>query len=138
MIIKLKNHHLIALSFGIVYLWFGALKFFPSWSPAETLATQTIEILTFNYLKNPISIKALALWETTIGLLFILNWFRKTTIVLTLIHMILTLTTVFLLPEQLFNQIPHQLTLFGQYVIKNLILIAALIALYKHPSTCVL
>lgn len=133
----IKNHHLIALSFGIVYLWFGSLKFFPQWSPAETFATQTIKILTFDYLKNPLSIKILGLWETTIGLLFILNWFRKLTIILTLIHMALTFTTLFLLPEQIFNKIPFQLTFVGQYVIKNLIYIAALITLYKHPSTSI-
>ena len=43
------NRHGVTLtrvSLGIVYLWFGALKFFPGTSPAETLATDTITRLT--------------------------------------------------------------------------------------------
>ncbi len=132
---RFKNHHLIAVSFGIVYLWFGLLKFFPQWSPAEAFARKTIALLTFNLVPHPLSIKALAFWETTIGVLFLLNWFRKTTIILTLVHLTLTLTPLFLLPHQVFSQFPFQLSLVGQYVIKNVILIAALITLYSHPTS---
>ena len=38
---------LLRLAMGIVFFWFGALKFFPNLSPAETLAGRTIETLTF-------------------------------------------------------------------------------------------
>jgi uncharacterized membrane protein YphA (DoxX/SURF4 family) len=33
---------LLRVSLGIVFLWFGILKFFPSASPAEELASRTI------------------------------------------------------------------------------------------------
>ena len=34
------------ISLGIVFLWFGVIKFFPGISPMETLATKTIYVLT--------------------------------------------------------------------------------------------
>ena len=37
---------LLRLSVGIVFLWFGVLKFFPGLSPAEGLAARTISTLT--------------------------------------------------------------------------------------------
>jgi uncharacterized membrane protein YkgB len=36
----------LRISLGIVFFWFGFLKFFPNVSPAESLATDTINVLT--------------------------------------------------------------------------------------------
>ncbi|RQW06070.1 hypothetical protein EH222_09245, partial [candidate division KSB1 bacterium] len=50
--IRLTNwlaHHsllLLRVSLGIVFFWFGVLKFFPGLSPAQDLAARTIEVLT--------------------------------------------------------------------------------------------
>src|SRR6266446_1264845 len=41
---------LLRLSLGGVFLWFGLLKFFPNLSPAEALATRTLDTLTLGYL----------------------------------------------------------------------------------------
>lgn len=38
---------LLRISLGIVFLWFGALKFFPGLSSAQELATRTIDRLSF-------------------------------------------------------------------------------------------
>jgi len=38
---------LLRIALGIVFLWFGVLKLIPDASPAEALAGQTIERLTF-------------------------------------------------------------------------------------------
>ena len=37
---------LLRVSLGIVFVWFGVLKFFPNLSPAQELATRTIAVLT--------------------------------------------------------------------------------------------
>ena len=58
---------IIPISIGLVYLWFGSLKFFTGVSPAEKLAQDTIEQLTMGLLLPEISIILLALWETLIG-----------------------------------------------------------------------
>ena len=43
----MANHGLtlLRIALGIVFLWFGALKFLPGLSPAEELAGRTIEAL---------------------------------------------------------------------------------------------
>lgn len=58
----------LRISLGIVFFWFGLLKFFPDMSPAEDLARQTFEILTFGLVSQNLAIKVLATWECAIGL----------------------------------------------------------------------
>ena len=54
---------ILRISLGVVFFWFGLLKFFPGLSPEENLVRNTI------YFINPdIFIPILALWETTIGI----------------------------------------------------------------------
>jgi uncharacterized membrane protein YphA (DoxX/SURF4 family) len=43
-------------SLGIIFFWFGFLKFFPGLSPADQIATQTISVLTFGLLKPSVSL----------------------------------------------------------------------------------
>ena len=65
----LTSNNLLALSIGLTYLWFGLLKFFPGLSPAEDLAQNTIDTLSFGLIPAELSLIFLAIWETAIGLL---------------------------------------------------------------------
>jgi len=125
---------MIPITVGIVYLWFGALKFFSGASPAETLAQQTIEALTFGLLEPSASIILLALWETTIGILLITAIWRKTALLLALLHIILTFTPFLFFPDLVFTKIPFGLTLLGQYIIKNIIILGVLVSLLKKGN----
>ena len=58
----------LRLSLGVVFFWFGFLKFFPDLSPAQDLAARTIEQLTFGLIGPELSIYLLAVWESLIGL----------------------------------------------------------------------
>jgi hypothetical protein len=63
-------HHgplFLRVSLGIVFLWFGILKFFPSVSPAEELATRTIDVLSGGLIPAAVSLPLLAGWESLIG-----------------------------------------------------------------------
>jgi hypothetical protein len=51
---------LLRISVGIVFLWFGVLKFFPGLSPAQTLATNTMHILTFGMVPAQTALLTLA------------------------------------------------------------------------------
>ena len=124
-----KKMRILAISIGVVYLWFGMLKFFPGLSPAEGLATDTIHNLTFGLIEPHVSIIMLAIWEITIGLLFIFAPLKRVVIILTLVHMVLTFTPLLFFPDLSFNSYPFSLTLVGQYIIKNLIIISALIVI---------
>ena len=134
-----KRMKILAISIGIVYLWFGMLKFFPGLSPAESLAIDTIHNLTFGLIQPKVSIVMLAVWEITIGLLFIFAPLNRIVISLTLVHMVLTFTPLLFFPDLSFNNYPFSLTLVGQYIMKNLIIISALIVIYppknKIPAT---
>lgn len=116
---------LLRISLGIIFLWFGVLKFFPSLSPAQGLATRTIEILTFGLMKSDVSLPVLATWECLIGLGLITGRFMRVTLLLLFVQMAGTITPLFLFPSESFTQFPYAPTLEGQYIIKNLVLISA-------------
>lgn len=129
----LTSNNLLALSIGLTYLWFGLLKFFPGLSPAEDLAQNTIDTLSFGLIPAELSLIFLAIWETAIGLLLCLNLFQRSAIRLALVHLLFTFTPLFLFPEQSFTEPPFQFTIIGQYIFKNLILFSALIYLLRAP-----
>ena len=113
------------VSLGIVFFWFGFLKFFPGVSPAQSLATNTIDVLTFGLIPPNVSIYILATWESLIGLGLILGVFMRFTLLLLFLQMLGTITPVFIFPNEVFAVIPYIPTLEGQYIIKNLVLISA-------------
>jgi len=116
---------LLRISLGIIFFWFGVLKFFPSLSPAQDLATRTIEVLTFGLVKPDVSLTVLAAWECLIGLGLISGRFMRVTLLLLFVQMAGTITPLFLFPSESFTQFPYAPTLEGQYIIKNLVLISA-------------
>lgn len=128
---KTRKGNTVAICIGIVYLWFGLLKFFPGISPAESLAKDTIDQLTFGLIPPNISIVTLAIWETLIGLLFIANYFNRFVIFAALVHITLTFTPFFFFPELTLTEVPFGLTLLGQYIIKNIVIVAMLGILYR-------
>lgn len=117
---------LLRISIGIIYIWFGVLKFFPGVSPAEELAKETIHLLTFRLIKPDLSLLLLAIWETSIGVLLALGVYIRLVIRIVLLHMICTFAPLFLLPALSFTAAPFALTLVGQYIIKNIVIISAL------------
>ncbi|WP_422079521.1 DoxX family membrane protein [Ulvibacterium sp.] len=123
-----KNSMLLAC-IGILYLWFGMLKFFPGVSPAETIAMDTIHELTLGLMRPDVSLILLAIWETGLGLLLIFGLLNRFAILLALVHMILTFTPFLFFPELTFTQAPFGLTLLGQYIMKNIVFLGLLVFL---------
>ncbi|MFO8236462.1 MAG: DUF417 family protein [Bacteroidales bacterium] len=116
---------LLRISVGIVFLWFGFLKFFPSVSPAEDIAVKTIKIISFDLLSSQAILIILAAWETIIGIGLIANIYLREILVLLFLQMIGTITPLFFFPEEVFTAIPYAPALEGQYIIKNIVLITA-------------
>ena len=127
-----KTIELIRISLGIIFLWYGILKFFPQLSPAEVLATKTIDILFFGMINETLSMKLLAIWEVCIGLGFILGIYTRFVVVIFLTHMTFTFTPLFILPELSFTHAPYAFTLVGQYIVKNVVFILAGILIYQN------
>jgi uncharacterized membrane protein YkgB len=116
---------LLRIGLGVVFFWFGALKFFAGLSPAQDLAAKTISILTFDLMPPSISIPILAAWECLIGLGLITGRFMRATLLLLVMQMLGTVTPLFFFPELTFTRVPYAPTLEGQYIIKNIVLVAA-------------
>ncbi|TVR70237.1 MAG: DoxX family protein [Marinilabiliales bacterium] len=121
---------LLRISIGVVFFWFGILKFFPGLSPATDIATRTIETLTFGIVTGKVALVLLAALEVVIGAALISGVFLKATLLLLLFQMIGTVTPVFLFPSEVFTQIPYAPTLEGQYIIKNIIIVSAAFVLW--------
>lgn len=116
---------LLRISLGIVFFWFGVLKFFPDLSPAQDLAERTIDLLTFGTVQAEVAVPVLAAWECAIGLGLITGRFMRATLLLLFVQMMGTITPLFLFPDEAFTRIPYAPTLEGQYIIKNIVLVSA-------------
>jgi uncharacterized membrane protein YkgB len=122
----------LRISIGLIYLIFGLLKFFPQYSPAEQLAADTICIITFDALSGSSACFVLAVMETLIGLALIINYKARATILITIWHMCCTFLPLVLLPQYAFSQDPFSFSIVGQYIFKNLIILSALMVLYRN------
>lgn len=116
---------LLRISLGVIFLWFGAIKFVPGLSPADELATRTISTLTLGFVGPDVSRPALALWESVIGVGLLTGWFLRTAILLLVVQMLGTATPLVLFPDETWRKFPIALTLEGQYIVKNIVLVAA-------------
>jgi len=120
---------LLRISIGVIFAWFGALKFFEGLSPAQDLAIETINLMTFGLLPQKVIIFGLAIWEVAIGIGLLFNIFLRETLLLLYLQMIGTFAPIFLFPDLVFTKFPYALTLEGQYIIKNLVVVSAGITL---------
>ncbi len=111
---------------AVVYLWFGVLKLFgiSAANPmVATLQAKTLPFLTFDQF-----IALFALFEVLIGVLFLVPQATRIVTFLFVIHMATTLLPLFFLPGMTWQK-PFAPTLEGQYIIKNVALIALVASL---------
>jgi len=117
----------LRIALGVVFVWFGVLKFFPNASPAEDLAARTIEAITFGTITSDVSLPVLAAWECAIGIGLIIGRFLRATLALLALQMLGTFLPLVLFPQETFTVFPIAPTLEGQYIIKNVVLVGAAI-----------
>jgi uncharacterized membrane protein YkgB len=111
---------IMRIGLGIVFFWFGALKLVPGLSPAEELVRNTTFFVNPDWF-----IPVLAVWEMAIGLGLIVGKFMRLTLLLLFMQMPGTALPLVVLPQAVWTVFPYGLTLEGQYIIKNLVLIGA-------------
>ena len=116
---------LLRVALGVVFFWFGVLKFFPNLSPAEELAARTIQTISFGAIGPGVSLPVLATWECLIGLGLIFGKFLRATLALLALQMLGTFLPLVLFPQETFSVFPIAPTLEGQYIIKNVVLVGA-------------
>jgi uncharacterized membrane protein YphA (DoxX/SURF4 family) len=116
---------ILRVAVGVVFFWFGVLKYFPNASRAELLAGRTIERLTLGAIHPDVALPILATWEALIGLGLIVGRWLRVVLFLLAVQMLGTLTPLVLFPSETFTIFPFAPTLEGQYIIKNIVLIGA-------------
>lgn len=116
----------------IVFFWFGFLKVIDL-SPASPLVQALFE-QTIGWMSFANFLVLFGLFECLIGILFLIPKAERIVIPLLMFHLITTIMPLFILPDATWTgfMVP---TLEGQYIIKNVLIIAAAIfvAANVHP-----
>lgn len=116
---KGKSVSLLRYAMGIIFFWYGALKVTGN-SPVDELVMHALP-----WIQDHLIISLIGIWEMAIGLLLFCKWTVRYGLILLFLHFPGTFLPLFMKPEACFTSIPFGLTLEGQYIFKNLILISA-------------
>jgi len=113
----------------VVYVWFGALKVF-GFSPASKLVSDLLA-QTIPFMSPGVFIFYFGLFEVLIGIFFVIRGLERLVIPFLLLHLITTILPLFLLPSIAWTAflIP---TMEGQYIIKNILIIACAMGIASH------
>lgn len=125
---------MLRVSIGIIYIWFGALKFFHGYSPAEDLAINTINKLTLGAVPQPANIILLAVWECAVGMLLVMGKWLRAALLFLFVHMACTFTPLLFFPSLSFKYAPYGFTLVGQYIMKNIIIVCAALVIWPRKN----
>lgn len=117
--------NMLRISVGIVFFWFGMLKYFSGLSPATDLAIKTIDALTFGIITGKLAVIILATLEVVIGIGLIFGIFLRETLLLLFFQMFGAIMPLFLFTSEVFKYVPYAPNLEGQYIIKNIVIISA-------------
>lgn len=110
---------ILRISLGVVFLWFGALKVV-GLSPVADLLEKTVW-----WLPSSTTVMVLGVLEVAIGLGLTFRIAPRLILLLFTLQMIGTFLTFFVVPGMMFEGNPLKLTVLGEFVVKNLVLLAA-------------
>ena len=115
----------LRVTMGVVFLGFGALKLVPGLSPAEDLVESTLAVISFGLVPDGVGLVLTALLECAIGISLIAGRGLRLTVYLLAVELLGILSPLVLLPGRLFNGPGNAPSLEGQYVLKDIVLVAA-------------
>ena len=110
----------------VIFFWFGFLKIIGQ-SPADALV-QRLFNETIPFMRFGTFLILFGMFECLIGILFLIRGAERVVIPLLFIHMITTFGPLFFLPQETWLRFGVP-SLEGQYIIKNLALIAAAVGI---------
>ena len=113
----------LRVAVALVFVWFGALKMVPGLSPAEDLVKATVFWFDADWF-----FPVLGVWEVLIGVGLLVRPLLRPALLLLALQMPGTFLPLVVVPEACWTAFPFGLTLEGQYIVKNLVLIAAAFA----------
>jgi uncharacterized membrane protein YkgB len=111
---------ILRVALSVVFIWFGALKVLGV-SPVADLVVKTAY-----FLPPHVAVTGIGILEIIIGIGLLTGVAMRLTLLLFFVQMCSTFLTVVMLPHLLYrNGNPFELSVYGEFVIKNLVLIAA-------------
>jgi uncharacterized membrane protein YkgB len=113
----------------VVFFWFGFLKIIHI-SPAEGLVSRLHEATISSFVPIEAFMILLGIIECSIGILWLIPKLTKVAFVIFIIQMFTTFLPLLFLPKDTWQN-TMVLTLTGQYIIKNVVLIASALTIYK-------
>lgn len=122
---------LARIAIFIIYFYFGILKLLgqsPATPLASALVAKTVGLQHFNLLFN-----ALAVYECLIGILFLIPRATRIVIPMLFIHLLIVCSPLILVPHLAWVK-PYVPTLEGQYIIKNIAIIALAIGVASQTK----
>lgn len=128
---KVDQFNRIALF--VVFYWFGILKIF-SLSPAESLINKLYLKTISSWISLDHFLVSLGVLECTIAILLLFPKYTKLAFILFSIQMFTTFLPMIYLPNEVWQN-GVALTLTGQYIMKNVVLIACAITVWKGWQT---
>ena len=111
---------LLRYSLAMIFIWFGLLKTLGI-SPAQELVENTV----YWFDDKASFVNFLGWWEVVIGFTMCFRPLIRISIFLLFLQIPGTFLPLVLLPEVCFTDFPYGLTLEGQYIVKNLIIISS-------------
>lgn len=120
---EMHGHRYLRYSLAFIFLWFGILKPFGI-SSANPLVAETIW-----WLPPELAVTIVGLWEVAIGICLLHRPWLRAGLLLMAGQMLGTFLPLILLPEVTWQAFPYALTMEGQYIAKNVVLIAAAIVI---------
>ncbi|HZG04744.1 MAG TPA: DoxX family protein [Streptomyces sp.] len=122
----------LRVSVGLLFLWFGTLKILPGVSPAEDMATRVMGVLTSGRVPADLSRPLLAMLEMLIGAGLVTGLLLRLTLFVFFVHMAGTFSALVVLSHEMWDGSVVFPTMAGQYVLKNVVLVAAGLAVAAH------
>jgi uncharacterized membrane protein YkgB len=127
---NLHGRRLLRYALALVFIWFGALKLLDD-GPANDLVRRTIF-----WLPPDVFLPILGWWEVAIGVCLLFRPLLRLGLILLFLQMPGTFLPLLIVPDRCFQQFPFVLTMEGQYIVKNLVLIGAALVVggTVHPA----
>jgi uncharacterized membrane protein YkgB len=117
------GHKVHRLSLGFIFIWYGLLK------PFGAKTTTSLLAHTIYFFPPEFVLPILGWWEVAIGICLICRPLVKLSIILQFIRIPGTILALFIHPEVCFVHIPFVPSPEGQYLIKDIVILFAGIAI---------
>ena len=119
----------LRISLGVVFFWFGAMKLFEVSPVGEIIRS------SFPFLADGVGFAALGVFEVIIGLALVFSILPTIITIAMILHLLGTLLVFFIAPNMAFA--PHFpiLTLTGEFILKNIVLVLAGFVVLKYNQT---